>query len=282
MFVVTGATGTVGSLVVQKLLAAGVDVRAVSRKPPANRVEGLEWFTGDLDDPASLGGLCTDADGVFLVSSGPTIADQDRTVVTLAASAGVGRVVKLSALSVAHGGQDRISVWHRAGEQAVFDSGLNWSLLRANGFMSNALNWADSIKYTGAVYAPYADGRTALIDPDDIAGCGVTCLLKSGHSGQAYELSGPQALTVAEQVATIGAAIDRQPSYNEVTPAVARDGMIEHGMPADVADAVLGTLESATTDFAAVPSPQVAALLGRPPTTFAQWAQTHREAFSTS
>ncbi|KAA2235119.1 SDR family NAD(P)-dependent oxidoreductase, partial [Solihabitans fulvus] len=69
------------------------------------------------------------------------------------ARAGVDRIVKLS---VGRAGDptatDPIPSWHRAGEQAVIDSGLAWTFLRPLGFMSNALHWAPTIRATGTVH----------------------------------------------------------------------------------------------------------------------------------
>lgn len=145
--------------------------------------------------------------------------------------------------------------------------------------MSNTLNWAGSIKHAGRVYAPYGKGRTAIIDPNDIAECAVKCLLQPKHLGRSYSLTGPQALSNAEQVEIIGRAIGRSLDYVDVPPSAAREGMIGSGMPASTADAVLGTLAAAEAEFASVVTDDVAAIVGRPPVFFEDWVAAHQDAF---
>lgn len=111
MILVTGATGTVGSQVLTCLLPdhAG-EVRALTRNPDAVFPAGVEKVVGDLGS-GDLSSLLRGV--VFLLSDGLLIADHDRQVATTAASAGVQRIVKLSAFSVGHGSTDPITTWHR-------------------------------------------------------------------------------------------------------------------------------------------------------------------------
>jgi uncharacterized protein YbjT (DUF2867 family) len=181
MIVVTGATGTVGSGVLQRLIERGEHVRAVSRQPsvprPGTDASGLvEWFTGDLDEAGTLAGLADGASAVFLLTTGPQGPAQSRNVLAEAERAGAGLIVSLSALSAGHGAQDPISAWHRAAEAVLEAGSVPWCVLRPGGFMTNtALYWADSIKYSGTVYAPFGAGRAAIIDPGDISECAVRC-----------------------------------------------------------------------------------------------------------
>jgi uncharacterized protein YbjT (DUF2867 family) len=228
MFVVTGVTGTVGSGVVKRLAGRGEQVRAVSRHPsgqgPGAGAGGLvEWFVGDLDDARTLAGLADGASAIFLLTTGEQGPAQSRNVLAEAERAGAGLIVSISALSVGHGARDPISTWHRAAEAVLEAGSVTWCVLRPDGFMSNtALYWAESIRYAGAVYAPFGDGRAAIIDPGDISECAVRCLLDPGHAGRTYELTGPQALSNGEQVQIIGHAIGRDLTYVDVPPGTAR------------------------------------------------------------
>jgi (4-alkanoyl-5-oxo-2,5-dihydrofuran-3-yl)methyl phosphate reductase len=285
MIVVTGATGTVGSGVVKRLVERGEQVRAVSRHPSGQRpgadAGGLvEWLTGDLDDSRTLAGLADGASAIFLLTAGQQGPAQSRSVLAEAERAGAGLIVSISALSAGHGARDPISTWHRAAEAVLEAGSVPSCVLRPGGFMSNtALYWADSIKYTGTVYAPFASGRAAIIDPGDISECAVRCLLDPGHAGGAYELTGPQALSSGEQVEIIGHAIGRDLTCVDVPPDTARKAMVGGGMPADAADAVLGTLAAANTDFAAAVTGDVEAITGRPATSFPEWVAANVAAF---
>lgn len=280
MIVVTGATGTVGSGVVDLLIERGEQVRAVSRKPGGTAPAGLEWLTADLTEPSSLAGMATGADAIFLLSTGENGPEQDRNVLAEAERASVRMIVKLSALSVAHGADDPISSRHRAGEHALQAGSVPWCFLRPGGFMSNTLGWVDSIKHTGTVYAPFGYGRTAVIDPQDIAESAVKCLLQDAYAGRAYELTGPQALSVDDQVQIIGRVIGRELKYVEVGPDDAKQSMVGAGMPVGAADAVIGTLAAANSDFASRITDGVTAITGRPPTFFHDWVSANQAAFS--
>jgi uncharacterized protein YbjT (DUF2867 family) len=279
MILVTGATGTVGSGVLTGLVEHGEQVRGVSRRPAGPAHGGVEWFAGDLSDAATLGGLADGADAVFLVTSGEDGPNQARNVLARAEQAGVRQIVGLSALSVGHGAADPISTWHRAAEETLQAGPIPWCILRPGGFMSNTLAWADSIRHAGSVYAPFADGRTAVIDPGDISACAVSCLLEPGHAGQAYELTGPESLSIGEQVKIIGKVIGRELADVEVPPEAARQAMVDAGMPPAAADAVLGTLEAARSDFAGTVTGTVPEITGRPATSFEDWVSAHQASF---
>jgi uncharacterized protein YbjT (DUF2867 family) len=201
-------------------------------------------------------------------------------VLAEAERAGAGLIVSLSALSAGHGAQDPISAWHRAAEAVLEAGSVPWCVLRPGGFMTNtALYWADSIKYSGTVYAPFGAGRAAIIDPGDISECAVRCMLDSGHTRRTYDLTGPQALSNAEQVEIIGHAIGRDLTYVDVPPEAAKKAMADRGMFPDAADAVLGTLAAANADFASTVTGDVESITGRPATTFRMWAAANAAAF---
>jgi uncharacterized protein YbjT (DUF2867 family) len=100
-------------------------------------------------------------------------------------------------------------------------------MISRGGFSSNAIGWAPSIKAQGAVFAATAQGKVTVIDPQDIAIVAVTALTHTAHAGTLYELRGPQALSAAEQVAAVGAAIGRSLRVVDVGPEAARDGMLQ-------------------------------------------------------
>src|SRR6202042_3091793 len=128
---------------------------------------------------------------------------------------GVERIVKLSVLSVGHGATDPITTMHQAGEETIRDSGIGWTFLRPTAFMSNALNWAPMITADQVVHAPFAAGRAAVVDPADIAAVAAACLTQDGHNNQVYELTGPEALSPAGQVAILSQVLDRDLRYAE-------------------------------------------------------------------
>ncbi|MEU7140253.1 NAD(P)H-binding protein [Nocardia sp. NPDC046473] len=281
MILVTGATGTVGRTLIEQLRTAGERVRATSRQPAAAHLPAdVEVVRADLGDPTQLAAAMRGVDRVFLLSTGPAIPQHDAIVARAAAEAGVARLVKLSSGRTGDDtATDPIPTWHRAGEQSVRASGVPWTIVRPLGFMSNALHWADTIRAHGAVYAPYGQGRIAVIDPRDIAAVAAVALTADGHDGQVYTLSGPQALSPGEQTAVLGEVLGRSLEFVEVAPEQAHQAIVEHGVPAELADAIMALRATALAAFTSVVHDTVERLTGVPPRTFRQWAVDHAAEF---
>jgi uncharacterized protein YbjT (DUF2867 family) len=209
---------------------------------------------------------------VFLLTSGEFHAGGDLgKVVDVVRDAGVGRVVLLSSQGVGSGRHSP------ALEEAVMDSGLDWTILRGGGFHSNALQWAESVRSSRTVAAPFPDVALPTVDPADLAAVAAIVLRTSGHSGQTYELNGPAPVTPREQAAAIGDAIGEPVRFVELTRAQAREALLRF-MPEPVADATLGALGEPTPAERQV-SADVPRLLGRSARTFGEWAKRNMAAF---
>jgi uncharacterized protein YbjT (DUF2867 family) len=278
MIVVTGATGNVGRPLVTALTAAGEQVTAVSRRPapdlPARHVQA------DLADPESLRPALDGADALFLLISPDLHGAGDLPAVTLdvAKAAGVRRVVLLSSQSMATRPVTELNTPLHELEEAVRQSGLDWTLLRPGGFASNAFAWADSVRAHRTVAAPFADVALPVIDPADIAAAAAVALREDGHAGRTYELTGPVGVSPREQAAALGEAIGAEVRFTELSRAEARAFMTRF-MPEPVVDGTLDILGSPHPAEQRV-SPDVRTLLGREPGTFAQWAARNAAAFA--
>lgn len=281
MILVTGATGTVGRALIGQLLTAGEQVRATSRNPAAAKLpDDVDVVRADLRDSTRLAAAMRDVDRVFLLSTGPGIPEHDAVVAGAAAQAGVARLVKLSSGRTGDDtATDPIPTWHRAGEQSVRACGVPWTIVRPLGFMSNALHWAGTIRARDAVYAPFGQGRIAVIDPRDIAAVAAVALTTDGHDGQIYTLSGPQALSPGEQTAVLGEVLGRPLGFVEVAPEQARQAILDHGVPTEMADAIMALRATALESFTSVVHDTVERLTGTPPRTFRQWAADHATEF---
>lgn len=273
MIVVTGATGNVGRNVVQILAAAGEQVTAVSRQPvqPSQLPPGVRHIRGDLAEPVSLKPALEGADTLFLLVAG----DDPQGILDLAKAAGIQRVVLLSS----QGARTRPEVYRHpvAFEEAVRGSGLAWTILRPGGFDSNAFAWADQIRSQRTAAAPFGDVGLPAIDPADIAEVAAATLTQDGHTGRAYELTGPEPVTPRERVAAIGGALGTPVRFVEQTREEARAQMLRF-MPEPVVDGTLAILGEPSGDEQQV-SPDVERILGRTPRTFADWAARNIAAF---
>jgi uncharacterized protein YbjT (DUF2867 family) len=192
-------------------------------------------------------------------------------VVNVVRAAGVARVVLLSSQGV--GTQRHPSVL----EDAVKQSGLEWTMLRPGNFDSNTLQWADTVRTQRVVVAPFGDIALPAIDPVDIAAVADLALRESGHGGNIYTLTGPEPISPRQQAAAIGAALGEPVRFVEQSRAETRTQMLRY-MPEPVVEATLGALGEPSAAEQLV-SPDVERLLGRPPGTFAEWAARDIAAF---
>ena len=112
-------------------------------------------------------------------------------------------------------------------ERLIETSGLEWTFLRAGMFAGNARHfWGPQIRAGDVVRWPYLDAPTAPTDERDLAAVAVRTLCEDGHAGAEYVVTGPQSLTQAEQVHTIGRAIGRSLRVEEMSPDEARSELL--------------------------------------------------------
>jgi uncharacterized protein YbjT (DUF2867 family) len=276
MILITGATGHVGSQVITALLPAQAGhIRVLTRNPGAVFPDGTEKVVADLAD-SDLAPVLDDVHAVFLLTDGLNIAAHDHRLIAAAQQAGVERIVKLSVRSVGHDATDPITTMHRAGEQAIRDSGIGWTFLRPTAYMSNALNWAGMIAADQVVHAPFAAGRAAVVDPADIAAVAAACLTNDGHNHQVYELTGPEPLSPPDQVAILSQVLGRDLSYAEADPADMLAEMVSYGMPEDLAHAIVAQFRSTLDAYNSEPTGDITTVTSRPARSFIDWAQAHR------
>ena len=277
MFLVTGGTGNVGRQVIAQLLAAGTPVRALVRRADHGLPAGVEAVAGDLTEPGTLPPALRGVRAAFLFpvpGCGPAFAAAAR-------AAGVERIVLLSSGEVLDGGAEqphRVAGFHAAIERAVENCGIAWTFLRCGAFATNTLQCAGMVRAGDPVALPYPQAQFAPVHEADIAAVAVAALVGGGHGGARYRLTGPAALTQAEQVATIGEVLGRRLRVTAVPPQLFRERLLQRGVPAPVADGLVGMFAAATTRPAEV-LPTVQQVTGRPALSYAEWVADHRRDF---
>ena len=287
MILVTGATGNVGGKVLSLLRAGGHKVRALTRDPQRlafPEEADLEVVAADLGRPGTLAPALDGVQKVFLMSLGANKATHDAHMVAAARAAGAEHIVQLSTLGVEVAEDPRanpLGHWHRIAEEALRDSGVPWTILRPNGFMSMNLGWAASIKAEGVARGPLADVPEAIVDPRDIAEVAARALTEDGHEGRIHELTGPQALTGREQLAVLAGLLGRDLRFETVPLAAHREVMLRH-FSEETVNGVIRTLEEAIehgSELHGRLSPDVRRVLGREPRSFAEWARDHLDLY---
>ncbi|MEU6983880.1 NAD(P)H-binding protein [Streptomyces sp. NPDC046324] len=280
MIVVTGATGNVGRSLVRVLTAAGAEVTATSRGISETDVPPtIRHVRSDLTDAESLRPVLDGADALFLQNGGASAhLLNTHDVLDAAKAGGVRRVVLLSSQGVATRPESAShGALGRAIEDAVRESGLEWTILRPGGFASNAFAWAEPVRTRREVAAPFADTGLPVIDPDDIAEVGAVALREEGHAERIYELTGPVLSTPRERAAAIADALGEPVRFVEQTRDEARAQMLAF-LPEPVVETTLTILGEPSPAEQRV-SPNVEEVLGRAPRTFADWAQRYVAAF---
>ncbi|MGW0435222.1 NAD(P)H-binding protein [Micromonospora sp. NPDC003197] len=253
---VLGGTGKTGRRLVRTLRAMGRSVR------PASRSGEMRF---DWKQPSTWQSAMAGASAVYLIAPEDPAAAND--FVTQAVKLGVGRFVALSGRGLDKLGDFSPSMV--AAEQAVRDSGADWTIIRANNFNQN---------FDEDVWRqPLLDGRLALpigatpepfIDTRDIADVAAMLLTSDGHQGQVYDLSGPHALTFGAAVATIAEATGRSIQYVELTPEEYHSELLAEGCPEDVATALNVMFAGMRAGYLAEPTDTVRQLIGRDPIDF--------------
>lgn len=271
-YLVTAATGNIGSATMRALLERGETVRAVSRSPQ-EWPDAVEGFVADLDDPDGLREAAGGVRGAVLMSG---YASEAGLLEALPSDA---HVVLLSSGSIPGGSADNaVTAYHLKSEQSVQASGHPWTMLQPNSFMSNALRWKHQLDAGNVVRLPFADIPVAVVDPADIGAVAAAALTGAGHAGCSYRLSGPEALLPAQQVAIIGEALGRRLSFEPQPDDEAHAQMLEQ-MPTAYVDAFFAFSRGGALDETTI-QPTVQQVLKRPPRTFAAWAQDNAERFA--
>lgn len=271
MIAVTGATGNVGRELVRVLVEAGEAVTAVSRGEAHGLPAGVRHVRADLAEPESLRSVLDGADALFLLVAG----EDPQGVLDAAKAGGVRRIVLVSTLGVA----TRPDAYRHpaAFETALRGSGPEWTVLRCGGLDSNAFAWAGSIRADRTAAAPFGDVGLPTVDPADVAEVAAAALLRPGHVGAVYELTGPAPTTPRERAAAIAQALGEPVRFVEQTREEARAQMLAF-MPAPVVEGTLAILGEPLPAERRV-SPDIERVLGRAPRPFAQWAARNAAAF---
>jgi uncharacterized protein YbjT (DUF2867 family) len=280
-YLITGATGNIGSLVVERLLERGDRPRIFVRDPEKARArygDRVDIVVGDLADAKTLPEAFAGVDEILLVNSGHDLAARDEAAAKAAKRAGVRHLVKLSSIDALEQNVGT-GVWHARGEAAIRASGIAFTFVQPSGFMVNALWWAKSIKAEGVVRASTGDGRIPFIHSDDIADVATKALTTREYDGVSLPITGPEALSYAEMAAKIGKAIGRPVGFQTISDDEARQQQIAWGAPEPMVEARLSIFRAIREGRLATVTDTVERVLGRRPIAFDRWAKQMAGAF---
>lgn len=285
----TGATSTLGRLLVQELDRRKVPIRALVDAPEqadalstSLRIEMI-WSP---PDPSSV--LETALDGihrVFLLT--PPAPDQiARQGAVIEAVERTGRPIHVVAVSAVGALPTNVPLqlarWHAVTEAQLRSTDLPNTILRPQFLMQNLLRAAPTIRADDMLCGAYGSARLPLVDGRDVAAAAATVLTTDGHTGGDYRLTGPQALTFPEVAEIVSAVLGRPIRYVDMTAEAYHEYLVGGGLAQWLADDLTVLARAFQSGHSGPPTSDVATITGRPAQPLDRFVHDHAEAFAPS
>jgi NAD(P)H dehydrogenase (quinone) len=270
LIAVTGATGYVGGRVAALIAERGAIQRLIVRDPArAPRLPGAEVrFASGYGAGAEMRAALEGADTLFMVpaeESADRVA-QHKAVVDAAVAAGVGRIVYLSFVGAAPDATFTLVRHHWATEEHIRATGVAFTFPR----MSLYLDFLPRmVGPDGVIAGPAGDGRVAAVTRADVADVAAAILAGDGHDGRTYDVTGREALSMAELAAQLSELTGKPVSYKDETLAEARASRASYGAPEWQLEAWISTYTAIAAGELDTVSDTVARLAGHEPQTLA-------------
>ena len=277
---VTGSTGAVGGRVASRLAEAGLSQRLVVRDPRrAPSLPKAEVAEASYGDASSMRRALEGVDAFFMVSGAEDWdrLGQHKAAVDAAVEAGVERIVYLSFVAAAPDTTFTFGRDHYHTEQHIQASGLGFTFLRDNWYqdMLPLMAGAD-----GVIRGPAGEGRVGAVSRDDVADAAAAVLLGGAeHDGQAYDVTGPEAITLHEAAEELSEATGRRITYRAETIEEAYSSRSGYDAPDWMVEGWVTSYVAMANGDLNVVSDAVAKLTGHAPSTFAEFLRRYPESY---
>jgi len=245
---ITGATGQLGQIVVEKLKAqiGAEPIVALARSPGKAADLGVEVRAFDYNSPETLAPALAGVEHLLLISGseiGQRIA-QHKAVIDAAKAAGVKHIAYTSFLRAAENPAP-VTPEHVATEELLAASGLSITLLRNGWYTENyAMGFAAALEH-GALIGASGGGKISAATREDYAAAAVAVLTDPAKQGKTYELAGDDAFTMAEAAAELSTQAGKEIPYINMTEADYTAALAQTGMPPEFAG-FLAAIDTAT------------------------------------
>lgn len=281
---VLGATGKIGSQVIQFLSAAGIPGRALTRNiARATPYPGITWIAGDMNDDEMLLTLLQGCKKLFLNSGvDQNMASLQSHIIDLAKASGIEYILKLSTPAAKPDAKDPLGAWHWQVEEYLKQSGLHWNVLQPQSFMQNWLgDMAATIKSARIIYDTASEGKKAFIDTRDIGEVAVALFMEPADwINTIIPISGPALVSYYEVAAAFSEAIGEKVTYSDLSPDEFFALKLKKGMPDWLIKTFLAVSNNQRLGLAEKWRTENASrIMGKPGRTVPDFARDHLAAF---
>jgi len=281
---ITGATGKVGSALLDNLGNADFVLRALARdESKAQSLEGrsAEAVVGDFLKPETLGPALEGVSTVFLLTPiHPQQVPQATNVIEASKESGNDpHIVRLSVHQASYEAPTRFSRQHAEIEDELVSSGLPFTLLRPQSFMQNTLMATPTVASEGRIYQPMKEGRLGMIDARDVGEVAAKVLTEGGHEGKTYTLTGSAAISFYNVAEALSEVLGRKADYVSIPPERAKAAMLGRGIPEWVADALNEYAKAHSEGYSDWTTDDFEWLTGHPATSYREFAGDFERVF---
>lgn len=286
---VTGASGNLGSKVVELLAGSGTkNLVAASREPgglAAWAEQGIETRRADFDDPAGLAKAFEGIDRLLIISTDaigqPGVRRrQHLAAVEAAVAADVGQIVYTSMPKPEPGSLIPFAPDHFDTEQAIEASGVPFTILRVNWYMENLHLSLPSVLASGKWFSAAGDGRVGHVAREDVARVAAAALAGEGPGKGRYDITGPEALSTAEIAAIAGEVFDRDIDVVPVSDDALAEGLTAAGVPGELVPLLVAFDANTRAGRVDIVSDGVAQFTGKSPQSLRDFLSANRTAFT--
>lgn len=274
--VVSGASGQLGNLVVEELLARNVapqNLILVSRTPDTDALKayaarGASVRYGDFSEPESLEAAYRGGTRMLLISinGGGNRLALHKAAIDAAARAGVKHIAYTSYVNADRYLDSMIAGDHRRTEEVLKESGLAWTMLRNQIYANGIVDQVAQIVRDGRFVTFTPDARVAYVTREDCAAAAAAVLATPGHENKAYDITGPEAIGPRELVALAREMSGKDIELVALSEADYRAQLAASGMPENAINGTVAFAKELDSPFLREPSRAVAELTGRPAT----------------
>jgi len=286
--IVSGASGQLGSLVIDELLARKVapeNLILVSRTPNTDHLQayaarGASVRFGDFSEPQSLDAAYEGGTRMLLISingGGGSRPELHKVAIEAAARAGVKQIAYTSYVNADRYDTSTIAVDHRRTEEILRDSGVAWTMLRNQIYANGLVDQAVQIVRDGELVTHTPDARVAYVTREDCAAAAAAVLSTPGHENRAYNITGPDAVGPRELVALASELSGKRAELVVLSEAEYRQRLAATGMPEAAINGTISFAAELDSPYLREPSTAVAELTGRPAKSVRQLLLENRE-----